>query len=82
MVGAKPYIPGYPDAVARGLEERGASNVTLTNLSVGGTMASWGVSRIPKVVAAKPDLLIIAFGMNDASSRHVTPAQYAQNTRD
>jgi acyl-CoA thioesterase I len=82
VVGVKPYIPGYPDAVARGLEARGASKVTLTNLSVGGTMSSWGVTRIPEVVAAKSDLLIIAFGMNDASSKQVTPSQYAQNTRE
>jgi lysophospholipase L1-like esterase len=82
IVGARPYIPGYPDAVARGLEARGASKVTLTNLSAGGTMSSWGVTRIPEVVAAMPDLLIIAFGMNDASSKQVTPAQYAQNTRE
>jgi lysophospholipase L1-like esterase len=82
VVGAKPYTPGYPDLVARGLEVRGASKVTLTNLSVGGTTSSWGVTRIPEVVAANPDLLIIAFGMNDAGGQTATPEQYGENIRE
>jgi lysophospholipase L1-like esterase len=92
VVGAKPYTPGYPGLVARGLEARGASKVALTNLSVGGTTSSWGVTRIPNVVAARSDLVIIAFGMNDSASAvaeavvghsfGTSPKRYGQNTRE
>jgi acyl-CoA thioesterase I len=80
FVGAKPNLPAYPDLVARGLEARGASKVTLTNLSVGGTTSSWGITRIREAVALKPDLLVIAFGMNDAGGAPpVTSEQYGVN---
>lgn len=80
-----PFAPAYPQRVARGLRALGASKVTLMNLSVGGKTSSWGVTRIPAVIAARPDLLIIAFGMNDAlrvDSVGNSPAQYARNVRE
>lgn len=81
----EPFTPAYPQLLARGLEARGASKVTLMNLSVGGMTSSWGVTRIPEVIADKPDLLIIAFGMNDAlrlDSGGVLPERYARNMRE
>lgn len=80
-----PFAPAYPELVARGLEALGAAKVTVTNLSVGGKTSSWGVTRIPEVVAGRPDLLIIAFGMNDAlrvDSVGSSPQQYGRNIRD
>lgn len=80
-----PFVPGYPQLVARGLEHLGASKATLINLSVGGKTSSWGVTRIHAVIAARPDLLIIAFGMNDAlrvDSVGNSPAQYGRNVRE
>jgi acyl-CoA thioesterase-1 len=86
VVGAKPNAPPYPDLVAHGLKVRGSSRVTLKNLSVVGTRSEWGVTRIPDVIAAEPDLLIVAFGMNDAfhttDSSAVSPEQYGQNIRE
>jgi acyl-CoA thioesterase I len=81
----EPFTPAYPQLVTRGLEALGASRVTLMNLSVGGMTSSWGVTRIPEVIVDKPDLLIIAFGMNDAlrlDSGGVLPERYAQNMRE
>jgi len=64
-----PNQPGYPTLVARGLETRFGGKVTLTNLSKGGMDSKWGATRVPDVLAEKPDLLFVAFGMNDASGR-------------
>jgi lysophospholipase L1-like esterase len=80
----RPFTPPYPDLVAQGLEALGASKVTLMNLSVGGMTSAWGVTRIPAVVADRPDLLLIAFGMNDAlrvDSVGNSPQRYAANLR-
>ncbi len=80
FTGARPHMPPYGQLVARGLETRYGSKVTLKNFSVGGKASGWGVSVIDKVAAVKPDLVLLAFGMNDASGR--VPAEgYAANTR-
>ena len=64
-----PHAPGYGTLVAHGLEEIFGSPVTFTNFSVSGMAAPWGAEQAPAVAAKKPDLVLIAFGMNDASSR-------------
>lgn len=80
-VGAPPGQPGYPGLVAQGLEARFGVKVISKNLSVGGMSTPWGVQQIPAVVAEGPDLLILAFGMNDASGQTPT-ADYAARTRE
>jgi lysophospholipase L1-like esterase len=40
--------------------------------------APWGIEQAPLVAEKKPDLVIIAFGMNDASGR-VAPADFKGN---
>ena len=79
-VNAPPAQPGYPDLVARGLEAKWGVKVTAVNLSVGGMAAPWGVDRIPQALAETPDLLLVAFGMNDASGR-AEPGVFANNIR-
>lgn len=61
---APPFQPAYPQLVANTLKKRFGAPVTLTNLGVAGTTAEWGLSRVAKVAAEKPDLVILAFGMN------------------
>jgi lysophospholipase L1-like esterase len=61
---APPYQPCYPQRVANTLAARFGSTVTLTNLGVAGTKADWGVTQVEKVAAEKPDLVLLAFGMN------------------
>lgn len=51
----------------------------MTNLSVGGMDTAWGITQVDKVVAARPDLVILAFGMNDSAGR--TAPEYQANTR-
>jgi lysophospholipase L1-like esterase len=51
----------------------------MKNLAVGGTDTSWGLTQMDKVVEAKPNLVILAFGMNDSAGR---PAKdYQANTK-
>jgi lysophospholipase L1-like esterase len=73
-----PYQPGYPDIIADGLRFRYGASISLTNLSEGGQDSKWAISQVAKVVAAKPDLVILGFGMNDAS-RRFTDKEYAKN---
>ena len=55
------------------------AKVALRNLSVGGTDTVWGIKNIGKVIEADPDLVLLAFGMNDS---HRRPAQeYQANIR-
>jgi acyl-CoA thioesterase-1 len=67
--GGAPYQPAYPDLLRRNLEARFSAQVKLTNPSVGGTDTNWVLSQIDKVVEPEPDVVIIAFGMNDAAGR-------------
>ena len=78
VVGAPPGQMGYPDLVRDGLSERFGGSVTLTNLSVGGMNAPWGVGQMPAAIAEQPDLFLIAFGMNDASGR-CSPSKYRKD---
>jgi lysophospholipase L1-like esterase len=62
---AEPYQPAYPQLVANTLQKRFGSQVTLVNFGAAGAEAGWGVEMVPKVTAEKPDLVFLAFGMND-----------------
>ena len=73
-----PHQPPYQDLLLEHLKQTYSPNITLTNLAVGGTSTPWGVTRIPDVVAVKPDLVILAFGMNDSSGR--SSEEYKSNT--
>ncbi|MGC1272532.1 MAG: SGNH/GDSL hydrolase family protein [Planctomycetaceae bacterium] len=67
--GVAPHMPAFPELVAAQLQEHYGIPVTLKNLAVGGTSISHGVASLEKYVAEQPDLLIIAFGMNDVGRR-------------
>lgn len=80
MSDSKPNTPPYGDLVAQGLEARFGTSVNYTNFSVSGKATPWGIEQAAAVAEKKPDLVIIAFGMNDASGR-MTPAQFQTNTK-
>jgi lysophospholipase L1-like esterase len=74
-----PFQPAYPELLPRHWQARFGGKVELTNLAVGGTDTAWGITQIDKVVAAQPNLVVLAFGMNDSAGR---PAdEYQANTR-
>ncbi len=60
-----PFQPAYYDLLALNLEKVYGGRVDVKNFAVGGTASPWGVENIQKVIDAKPDLVILAFGMND-----------------
>ena len=64
-----PYAPPYPARFANFLRATFGSEVALHNFSVGGKTAAWGAEQTEAVAGIQPDLLIIAFGMNDSSAR-------------
>lgn len=76
--GGAPFQPAFQDLLAELLEERYGVQVKLTNLSVGGMSASWGVTMIDQVVSHQPDLVVLAFGMNDSAGR--SAQQYGEDT--
>jgi len=75
-----PYQPAYPELLRRHLEAKCLTKVELTNLSVGGTDTAWGLTQVDKVVAAQPNLVLLAFGMNDSAGR--TANDYETKTKE
>lgn len=77
--GAAPFQPPYQDLLVRNLEAAYGAKVTLSNFAVGGTATSWGLANIDKVIRAEPDLVLLAFGMNDSAGR--SAEDYQANTQ-
>ncbi|MBM4070065.1 MAG: SGNH/GDSL hydrolase family protein [Planctomycetes bacterium] len=76
---AMPFQPAYPELLRAHLAARFHGPVRMKNLAVGGTDTSWGLTQIDKVADAKPDLVILAFGMNDSAGR--AAKDYQANTK-
>ena len=64
----KPFMPNWTQLVVHNLRKNFHSTVTYKNKSVGGKTAKWGLENADDLVASeKPDLVVIAFGMNDGT---------------
>jgi acyl-CoA thioesterase I len=63
-----PFAPPYGELVAQGLEQSYGGRVILQNHAVGGWSSPQGLEGIRQqaLPAQHPDLVMIAFGMNDA----------------
>lgn len=67
---AAPNLPAFGKLVAEGLKRYYKDEVTFVNTAVGGMDSKWGRENTQKsVVDHHPDLVIIAFGMNDGTGR-------------
>jgi lysophospholipase L1-like esterase len=62
-----PYQPAFGQLVAAALEQHYSARVQLHNLAAAGWTAADAVWDAPRIAAPAPDLVIVAFGMNDAS---------------
>jgi len=71
---APPFMPPYPTLVAAQLEKTYGSRVTLHNLAIAGWSVGQGVKDIDNLLKHKPDLVLIAYGMNDVGGRN--PEKY------
>lgn len=75
--GGAPFQPAYQDLLVEHLRHHYRSKVELKNLSVGGKSTPWGITMVDSVVESDPDLVILAFGMNDSAGR--TAEEYGNN---
>jgi lysophospholipase L1-like esterase len=62
-----PYMPTWPELFVERLKRVSGNNaIRLYNTALGGATAEWGLENADSTVAAlDPDLVILAFGMND-----------------
>jgi len=71
-----PYLPVWPSLVAHKL-----GNVKLFNVALGGASSQWAKDNAKDLVGSlKPDLVLIAFGMNDFWS--LKPKLFIENIKD
>jgi len=76
---AAPYLMPWPTVVSCRLQQRYGVSVALNNASVAGTTSAWGRSVANDAVAVtQPDVVAIAFGMNDAAYE-VSPGSFGAN---
>lgn len=79
--GAAPALPNWGTLAMVELQSNYGSNVTFRNPSVSGQTSGWGATNASSLVAADhPDLVVIAFGMNDGTGL-VTPAAFKANVQ-
>lgn len=79
MSDAPPFQFAYPGLIAAQLTEWFGSEVELINRAVSGWSVANGLSDLPNLLATKPDLVIVAYGMNDVGRRD--PAWFAGQTQ-
>ncbi len=79
MSDAPPYQFAYPSLVAAQITESTGCEVDLVNRAVSGWSVANGVEDLPRLLAAKPDLVIVAYGMNDVGRRD--PAWFGNQTK-
>jgi acyl-CoA thioesterase I len=60
-----PESEAYPALIGRTLRERGRP-IRVLNAGVSGDTVAQGLARLDRVLAKKPDLLVVALGINDA----------------
>ena len=62
----KPHAKPWPEMVTDYLKEIYQADINYVNTAVGGTLTEWGVENVEeRVNKYHPDLLVLAFGMND-----------------
>jgi acyl-CoA thioesterase I len=67
----------YPALVARALAERGRP-IRVVNAGRSGDTVAQGLARLPRVLQLKPDVLVVALGINDAlRGEPLEPAEQA-----
>lgn len=72
----EPFMPSFIELTATSLGDLYETNVTLKNLSVGGTKSSWGAQneQIQNIIKEAPDVLFLHFGINDLGENRTTMA--------
>ena len=76
-VGIAPYCPPYNTLVEMYIRTTFGVKVTHHNVGVSGSNTYGGVEKLDEICQKDPDLVIIAFGMNDGCS--IAPSDYISN---
>ena len=79
MTAAAPFQPGYPELVVAQLQVLSESEITLKNRAVSGWSVENGVADLDALLAEKPNLIIVAYGMNDVGRQD--PKWFGEQTR-
>ena len=75
LYGRAPFAETWPDMVTRELSSCAGVPLSSVNKAVGGTTAEWGAKTFSEAFPEKvPELLFLAFGMNDASGKRPADA--------
>ncbi len=75
-----PYQPGFGEMLYDWLQDAYQSDIFYVNTAVGGKETRWAVEEADaRVSAHEPDLVILAFGMNDGGK---TVEDFVKNTRE
>ena len=79
VVGFPPYQASWGELLARRLNSVYGSAIAFENPALAGAATDWGLAHIDQNVSSHaPDLVILAFGMNDASGV-VAPGDFKTN---
>jgi len=69
VTGAAPHMPAYSQLLADQLAATFSAKVTLVNRAVNGWGIGQGLDDLDKLLASRPDLVIVAYGMNHFGDR-------------
>ena len=79
LTGAPPFQPSYVELVKRGLERAYGAQITLANFAKGGWISAQGLADAGRLAESLPDLVFVAFGMNDSREHDATG--FVENVR-
>jgi acyl-CoA thioesterase I len=77
FMGMAPHQPPFGPLVASALERAYQSTIAFHNLGAAGWTADNGIHDVERIVERRPDLVIVAYGMNDAG--YAEPGHYIAN---
>lgn len=75
VTGVHPFRLPYYHILVETLQTNYAADIHLRNLSRGGATSSYALQALPTMLSIPADIVIIAFGMNDAT-HNVAPSQF------
>lgn len=80
FIGAEPYLPTWGRLVTESLRKSYPdAQISETNSGLSGKDTNWGLNNISaRVNSHSPDLVVLAFGMNDGSA-NMAPSTYITN---
>jgi len=79
----KPYASTWANMFIENLESRFASaNITARNLALSGKDSNWGKNNVVArlgLISETPDLIVVAFGLNDSLDNYTSVENYKAN---